>query len=127
MTPPSYTVASSGTPSATTRISSSRTIRYSLAIQLDLRARVLPDEHVIACCLHVQRNRLTVVGDAAAADGYDCGLLRLLFGCVGDDDPADLLLLRLDPLDEDAISQPSRVHMCTPSLMRGFSSVLLFP
>src|SRR5438093_1498043 len=56
-----------------------------LATQLDLRARVLPDEHVIAC-LHVQRNRFAVVVDAAAADGDDsvacCGFSLAVSGMM---------------------------------------------
>jgi len=31
-------------------------------------------------------------------------LLRFFFGSVGDNDPSDPLLLRLDPLHEDAIT-----------------------
>src|SRR5438105_4272559 len=73
-----------------------------LAVQLDLAARVLADEDVIAD-LHVEREPLALVVDAAAADGDHFGLERFFLRSVRDDDPADALFLLLDALDEDAI------------------------
>jgi len=42
--------------------------------------------------------------------GNDATLLRLLFGRVGDDDPADFLFAFLDALNNDAVVQRSNVH-----------------
>src|SRR5689334_14885545 len=79
------------------------------AIQFDFRARVLPDQHVIAD-LDVHGNGLPLIVDTTAADGDHGGLLGLFFRGVGDDDAADALLGRLDSLHEDAVPQWSNVH-----------------
>ena len=65
-----------------------------LAVDLDLGARVLAEEDLVAR-LHVERDDLAVLEDLARADGDDDALERLLLGGVGDDDPALGLLLFL--------------------------------
>src|SRR4051794_27269383 len=69
-----------------------------LTIELDLLARVLAEENQVAG-LDVERDALAVVLRLAVAGGDDLALLRLLLGGVGDDDPPDLLLAFLNPLN----------------------------
>ena len=61
-----------------------------LAIELDLLARVLAEEDQIAR-LDIEGDTLAVVVHLAIARRDDLALLRLLFGRVRDDDPADFL------------------------------------
>src|SRR5882762_4272342 len=75
-----------------------------LAVQRDLAARVLAEQHAIAG-LDVQGSLLAVLADRAFADGEDLALLRLLLGAVRDDEAAAANLLFLDPLDQDAVVQ----------------------
>src|SRR5262249_29819381 len=80
-----------------------------LIVDLDLGARVLPEQDLVAG-LHVERDLLAVLADLPVADGDDLGLLRLLLGGVGDDDPALLDFFLLEPLDEDAVMQRTNLH-----------------
>src|SRR6185503_3148031 len=73
-----------------------------LALELDLLTRILAEEDQVAR-LHVERNALAVVFGLASASRDDLALLGLLFGRVGDDDPADLLFGFFDALDDDAV------------------------
>src|SRR5215470_6275533 len=84
-----------------------------LVVDLDLGARILPEEDLVAG-LHVEGNLLAVVADLAVAGGDDLALLRLLLGRVGDDDPAPADLLLLEPLDEDAVVQRTNLHVSLP-------------
>src|SRR5690349_6346873 len=75
-----------------------------LAMELDLLAGVLAEEHRVAF-LDVERRDLAVLLDLALADSDDLALLWLFLGGVRDDDPADLLLALFDPLNDHAIVQ----------------------
>ena len=65
-----------------------------LAVDLDLGARVLAEQDLVAG-LHVEGNDLAVLEDRARADGDDDALEGLLLRGVGDDDPSLGLLLFL--------------------------------
>src|SRR5262245_6905018 len=73
-----------------------------LAIELDLLAGVLAEEHGVAF-LDVERRHLAVLLDFALADGNHLALLRFFLGGVGDDDAPDLLLAFLEALHDHAI------------------------
>src|SRR5919197_2330691 len=75
-----------------------------LAVDLDLRAAVLAEEHAVAGP-HVQRLARAVLTDLAVADGDHLALLRLLLGRVGDDDAAAHLLAFLDALQDHSVVQ----------------------
>src|SRR5689334_11146171 len=75
-----------------------------LAIELDLLAGVLAEEHRVAF-LHIERRDLAVLLDLALADRDDLTLLRLLLGRIRDDDPADFLFPFFDASNDDAIVQ----------------------
>src|SRR5437899_8186391 len=87
-----------------------------LVIDLDLGARVLPEQDLVAG-LHVEGDLLAVVADLAAADGDHFGFLRLLLGGIGNDDPTLLDLFLLEPLDEDAVMQRTNLHGFSPSFV----------
>src|SRR5216684_1828827 len=80
-----------------------------LAIQLDLLARILAEQDPVAR-FDVEGDPLAVVVHLPVARGDDRALLRLLFGGVRDDDPADFLFAFVDALDNDAVVQRSDVH-----------------
>src|SRR3990170_1311469 len=80
-----------------------------LVVQLHLGARVLPEQDLVPG-LDVERDLLALVGDLAVADGDHLGLLGLLLGGVGDDDPALLHFLLLESFDQDAIMQRTNLH-----------------
>src|ERR1700692_2626770 len=61
------------------------------AVQLDLCARILAKQNVVAS-FYVKREYLAFVVRFAFADGEHLALLRLLFCRVRDDDAADLAL-----------------------------------
>ena len=73
-----------------------------LAVDLDVRARVLAEEHAIAR-LDVHGDLGAVLEDLAVSDGDDLALLGLLLGGVRDDDPALHRLLLFDPSDDQPI------------------------
>src|SRR5258707_11272305 len=62
------------------------------AIDLDLRAAILADQHAITL-FHLKRNEFPVLVAFAGAQGNDLALLRLLFGGIRNDDPALLPFL----------------------------------
>src|SRR5580704_12037911 len=72
------------------------------AVELDLCARVLAEEDVIAG-LDVEGEGLAFVVGLALADGDDLAFLRLLLGGVGDDDAAADGLALFDAADQDAV------------------------
>src|SRR5689334_16682237 len=78
-------------------------------LELDVGAGVFAEEDSVAD-LHVEREDVTFIGDAALADGNHFALLRLFFGAVGDDDAADALFLFFDASDENAIAKGTDVH-----------------
>src|SRR6266851_4007732 len=80
-----------------------------LVVQLDLGARVLAEEDLVAG-LHVQGDLLAVLVHLPAPDRDDLALLGLLLRGVRDDDPALLDLFLLLPLDEDSVMQRTNLH-----------------
>src|SRR5215475_3705819 len=80
-----------------------------LALDLDLGAGVLVEEHPVAP-LDLERLELAVLEHLALADGDHLALARLLLGGVGDDDPSLGLLLLLDALDENAVLERTDLH-----------------
>src|SRR5438105_6560177 len=75
-----------------------------LAVELDLGARPLAEQHAVAG-LDVDRNELAGLVAAAGADGNHFAFLRLLLGGVGVDDAALGLLLGIDTLHDPAVVQ----------------------
>src|SRR6185503_4789679 len=73
-----------------------------LAIERDLRARVLAEEDHVAR-LHIEGNTRAVVVHLAIAGWDDRAPLLLLFGRVRDDDPADVLLAFLEAPNNEPI------------------------
>src|SRR3974390_3437625 len=79
------------------------------AVELDLGARPLSEQHAIAD-LYVERDQLAGLVAAARADGDDLALARLLFGSVRDDYSARGPFLRLPALDDDAVVKRTELH-----------------
>src|SRR5262245_14827429 len=76
-----------------------------LAVDLDLRPRIFAEQDPVAR-LHVEGDDLAVLVDLPLAYRDDLALLGLLLRGVGDDDATRaLLLLLLEPLDDQPISQ----------------------
>src|SRR6478736_5995155 len=73
-----------------------------LAVELDLCARPLAEQHAVAR-FQVDRNELAVLVAAAGADCNDFAFLRLLLGGIRDDDPAFGFLFGGDPAYDDAV------------------------
>src|SRR6266849_4372274 len=84
-----------------------------LAIELDLGARPLAEQHAVAG-LDVERMQRAVLATRARADGDDCALHRFFLGGVGNDDAARRLLVLLDAADQDAILQWTKFHGWSP-------------
>src|SRR5262249_6029573 len=61
-----------------------------------------------------ERLNVALVVDAAGTGRDDLALLRLLLGGVGNDDPADTLLLFFQTGHEDAITKRTDVHGALP-------------
>src|SRR5262249_34009081 len=79
------------------------------AIDLDLGARPLPEQHAVADP-DVDRDQLAGLIPAAGADGEHLALRRLLLGGVGNDDAAFGLLLGIDTLDDNAVVKRTKLH-----------------
>src|SRR5262249_48175051 len=73
-----------------------------LAIELDLGARPLAEQHAIAR-LHLERHELALLVAPARPHRDDLALLRLLLGGVGDDDAARAARFLLHPANHDAV------------------------
>src|SRR5919198_4181742 len=80
-----------------------------LAIELDLGAGPLAEQHAVAD-LDVDRNQLAGLVAAARADGDDFALGGLFLGSVGDDNAACGLLFGVDALDHDAVVKRTEFH-----------------
>ena len=91
------------------RMSLSFMISRSCAVDLDLGARPLAEQNLVAG-LHVERRELAAVVASARADSDDFAFLRLLLGGIGDDDPALGLFLTLETSDHDAVVQRTKAH-----------------
>src|SRR3954462_6349718 len=89
-----------------------------LAVEADLLPRVLAEQHLVAG-LHVERDRLAVFRDAAAAGRDDDAALRLLLGAFGGDDAANLLLPFVQAVHDDAVVQGANVHDCVLAVLTG--------
>jgi hypothetical protein len=74
------------------------------AVDLDLLARVLPEQNRVAA-LHVGELAAAVFLDLAQSDGEDLAALRLFFRAVGDDDAADRLFAVIQSLNDEAVVQ----------------------
>src|SRR5690348_2436133 len=80
-----------------------------LAIDLDLGAGILAEQHGVAG-LDRHRADLAVVEDLAGTDGDDLALDRLFGSGVGDYDATGRLRLGLKTLDDDAVVQRAKLH-----------------
>src|SRR5262245_35635700 len=89
-----------------------------LAVDLDLRAGILPEQDLVAD-LHVERGHLAVVVHFSLADRDDFALLGLLLRGVRDDDAALGLLDRLlEAPDDDPILKWPDLHACRSFLSK---------
>jgi hypothetical protein len=77
-------------------------IRYLLAIERDLLARVLAKQDRVAV-LQVERPPVTIVAERAVADRVHLAALGLLLGGVRDDDAAAVLFALVETLNENAV------------------------
>src|ERR687891_275114 len=85
---------------------------HVLAFEGDLGAAVLAVEDGVAHA-HTDGDDLAgLLGALARAHGQDLALLRLLLGCIGNDQSAGGGLLALTGLDDDAIVEGLQVHAC---------------
>src|ERR1700730_1154515 len=87
-----------------------------LAVDLDLGARPLAEQHLVAG-LDVGRDDLAALVAAAGADGDDLALRRLLLGGVGNDDAALRFLLGIDAPHDHAVVQRTELglgHIAAP-------------
>src|SRR6202048_111883 len=73
-----------------------------LAIELDLGAGPLAEQHAVAD-LEIDRNQLAGLVAATGAHGGDFALRGLFLGAVRNDDAASGLLFGVDTLDHDAV------------------------
>src|SRR4029079_10944772 len=80
-----------------------------LAVDLDLGARPLAEQHAVAD-LDVDGDELAGFVAAAWANSDDFTLGRLLLGGVGNDDAAGRLRLGVDALDDDAVVKRTKLH-----------------
>src|SRR5271169_5739018 len=84
-----------------------------LAIELDLGARPLSEQHAVAG-LDVERVQLATFVSCARADGDDFTFHRLLLRRVRDEDAAGGFCLRLDTTDQDSVLQWAQLHGRSP-------------
>src|SRR5580692_3285075 len=80
-----------------------------LAIELDLGARPLAEQHAVAD-LEVDRDQLAGFVMAARTDGGDFALRGLFLGAVRNDDAASGLVFGVDALDHDAVVERTELH-----------------
>src|SRR5258708_2999717 len=79
-----------------------------LVVDLDVVAGVFAEQDPVTH-LHVERDTLALF-NLAGSDGHYFALLGLLFGRVGDDDPALRSFFLFQPAYEDAVMQRSDIH-----------------
>ena len=77
------------------------------AVDLDLGARPLAEQHLVAG-LQVDRDQLAGLVAAAGADGDDFAFLRLFLGGVGNDDAALGLLFGSDAAHDNAVVERAK-------------------
>src|SRR5690242_14545349 len=83
-----------------------------VAVDGDLGASVLRVEDLVALA-HVERAAAAVLVDGSVADSEHLALLRLLLGCIGEDDPACGRLLLLNRLNDQAVLKRLQLHRHT--------------
>src|SRR5215204_5684657 len=81
-----------------------------LAVDADLGARPLAEEHAVAG-LDIESDELSALVASTRTDGDDFTLLRLLLRGVRNDDATLRLLLRFDTADNDAVVQRTELHV----------------
>src|SRR5947207_14802556 len=81
-----------------------------LAVDLHLAARILPEEDPVPR-LDGEGQRLPLFGHPAGSHRHDPALLGLLLGAVRNDDAAVLLVLLLEPLDEDPVVERTELGL----------------
>src|SRR5262245_38643557 len=81
-----------------------------LAVELDLGARPLAEQHAIAW-LEIDRDQLAAFVAAARTDGNDLAFLRLLLGGIRNDDSAFGFLLGFDAAYDDAVVQGTKLGL----------------
>src|SRR5258708_274973 len=79
-----------------------------LTVDLDVRPRPLADQHLVTG-LEGEGDPPAVFQDPPRSHPHHLGLLGLLLGGVGDDDPAQLLFRFLQPAHQDPVPQGSHV------------------
>src|SRR6266446_2935728 len=80
-----------------------------LAIELDLGARPLAEQHAVAA-FDVERMQRALVVARAGPNRDDLAFHRLFLSRVGDENTAGGLRLRLDTTDQDAVLQWTQFH-----------------
>ena len=99
----------SGLPSITPRMSLSFMMSEILAVDLDLGAAPLAEQHAVAG-LDVEGDDLAGFVAGAGADGDDLALHRLFLGGVGNDDAAGGLGVFLHAANDDAVMKRTELH-----------------
>src|ERR1700682_1655988 len=80
-----------------------------LAIELDLGAGPLAEQHAVAD-LEVDRDQLASFVAATRADGGDFALRGLFLGTIRNDDAASGFVFGIDALDHDAVVERTEFH-----------------
>ncbi len=73
-----------------------------MSVELDLTSGVLTKQDTVTF-FDIHRRHATVIELLAIAYGDDSSLLRLLFGCIRDNNSTRCHLFVVEPLDEDTI------------------------
>src|SRR5262245_18305671 len=94
-----------------------------VAVELDLRARPLAEQHLVAR-LHVDRDQLAALVAAPWADGDDLALHRLLLGGIRNDDAAGGLFLGFNALYDHAVVQGTKLELGHDFLFAGLRSAV---
>src|SRR5665213_14608 len=94
-----------------------------LAIELDLGARPLAEQHGVAD-LEIDRDQLAGLIATAGADGDNLALAWLLLGAVGNDDAALGLLFGVDAAHDDAVVQGTKLGLGHGFLVGAFARVV---
>jgi hypothetical protein len=83
------------------------------AVDLDFGAWPFAEQHAVAS-LQIDRNKLTGLVAPSRSNRDDLALLRLLLGCIRDDDASGGLLLGFDALDDHPIVKRTEFHCSSP-------------
>src|ERR1700723_4427120 len=85
-----------------------------LTVDLDLGPAVLAVEDLVAL-LDIEGDPLARIVEPAVARGEDLALLRLLLGCIGQDESTCRGLLLLDRPHDQTIAQGLELHLAETS------------